>query len=129
MSNAVEQIYVLSGTLTLTKDGMLKALRECGWPEDYRAPESGLMGDVLWDGRTMHDPREDSDDVIYVLEFPWFYGDGSGRAKKLAVRVLSHTQGRADIAVIYESGRKEGYRICDGAVTQHEVVLSLGDLV
>ena len=67
-----------------------------------------------------------SPDVLQIEKVEWC-GEGANNTEDLFA-ALSHTQGMADLLLIWEGGDSmTGLRINDGEVTAHNVDIRLGD--
>lgn len=98
----------------------------------YSLPELNFIDDVQdsIDCSVDWDVRQGSDDVErYVPRRLTWCGIGSNASIPLFMKLLSKFDGAADIVLTRESGTQSGFRLKDGKVTEHEVVLSLGDEV
>lgn len=72
--------------------------------------------------------RDVDDDEPQAFRSPNWTGEGSGNTFSEYLRVLAMTEGSADILLTWEGGDSmSGLRVRDGVVTQHKIVVSLGE--
>ena len=84
-----------------------------------KAPEGSFIDDTM-------KRRALSPDVLEIARVDWC-GEGANRVEDLHT-ALAHTQGRADLLIIWEGGDSmTGLRVNDGEVVAHEVVIHLGE--
>jgi hypothetical protein len=119
MSYNVDSVDYIPGTgpLTIHKDVITeeKARSIDGRPEcsfiDYEDARDDLSVGGMWS-----------------IRYPWWFGEGSGRTTEELERILSRTKGDADLILCWECGDSyTGYRVRDGKVTRHKVIMSLGE--
>lgn len=109
--------YMGPGRLTITATDLGRAMIELRG----RAPEGSFIDDTM-------KLRALSRDVLEVTRVDWC-GEGANRVEDLRA-ALSHTQGMADLFIIWEGGDNiTGLRVNDGEVTEHVVDIKLGDPV
>ena len=82
--------------------------------------QDSIAGDVDWIVR-----RGDDGVERYVPRRLTWCGIGSNSSIPLFKELLSKFDGAADIVFTWENGEQSGFRLRDGVVTEHEVVLSL----
>lgn len=86
-----------------------------------KAPEGSFIDDTM-------KLRVLSPDVFEITRVDWC-GEGANRVEDLRA-ALSHTQGLADLLIIWEGGDSiSGLRVNDGEVTEHVVDIKLGEPV
>lgn len=96
----------------------LDALREEHGDE---APE-GSFFDEEWPARCCDDVRG----MLFVNQLDW-HGEGSGNYWDNLKACLAKFLGSADLILTWEDGDSHsGLRLCNGVVTEHEVVMTLG---
>lgn len=101
MSNNVDHVAVLSGSLTIISDGV----------DEDDMPEDGFPTDV--------------GTILDKSNFSW-RGEGSGRSVDTLIEILETCcEGEMEFILEYESGDKEGYRVKDGRVTALKVKMAL----
>ncbi len=116
MSTNIKQIRILSKSddfrITLAKLDELDI-------ED--APEDNPFDDTRW--------ATARDGYLYPDRLPWG-GEGSNHTfETFTEDFLPAFEGSADIMVVWESDEIQGYRLRDGSVTEHEVIMMLGEEV
>lgn len=112
MSTNVISVECLSGELTITPEGE-------AWLEEERAWMPSNRPSVEWQKG------------CNVVKMRWS-GECSGNAiyEGNLKRFFSFTRGTAEFVFYWEGGLGcEGYRVVDGKMTRHEVVMSLGEEV
>ena len=128
MSYNVDSASVLEGQLWISREG-----------------QEWLSGDTCEDSLPEVTPEWESPQPNYTAEeqalvergyakIPncklWWHGGGSGNAVHEGTweKFLRYTVGSADILLTWEGGDSfSGYRVVDGVVTEHEVVMALGE--
>jgi len=107
--------YIGPGRLTITATDLGRAMIELRG----KAPEGSFIDDTM-------KLRVLSSDVLEVTRVDWC-GEGANNTEDLFA-ALSHTQGMADLLLIWEGGDSmTGLRVNDGEVTAHDVDIRLGD--
>lgn len=120
MSYNVTGVWVLGGALEISQEGREWLERKTlngDTPADSCLPENAPRWGT---------PREDGWVPITNM---WWSGDGSGESVACGawVKFLGFTRGKADIVLVWEGGESmTGYRVENGKVTEHDVVLTLG---
>lgn len=120
--------YNIDRVVALTSSG-LRVHREIllAWKDDQdlrdQFPEINFLGYI-------EKNAPDADGYVSMLNHAgsfWFSGEGSGRAEDILVeKILPHTRGTADLALIWEGGDSiSGLRVEDGRVTPCDVVMTL----
>lgn len=126
MSNNIETIHILSSDgFCINKKDLAKLAKQL---------EDDVPACSIFDGwpERQDQKRHINDDGLPVTRvYPknlWWSGEWSGRTVDVFTsQVLTAFDGTADIIIVYESGAQEGYRLRDHKVTQHEVIVTLGD--
>jgi len=109
--------YIGPGRLTITATDLGRAMIELRG----KAPEGSFIDDTM-------KLRVLSSDVLEVTRVDWC-GEGANKVEELRA-ALSHTQGLADLLIIWEGGDSiSGLRVKDGEVTEHVVSIKLGEPV
>lgn len=116
MSYNIDTHHVVAGgPLTLTGRQIvgLRAAHEDEFPEDC------LFYDL---------PDEVEMDGVYEIDPSWrAMGSGNSFDDIFLAKILPETKGSADIVYTWEGGDSfSGIRVCDGVVTKHEVLMTLG---
>ena len=107
--------YIGPGRLTITATDLGRAMIEL----QGKTPEGCFVDDTM-------KLRPLSPDVLEVTRIDWC-GEGANKVEDLRT-ALSHTQGLADLLLIWEGGDSmTGLRVNDGEVTAHDVDIRLGD--
>jgi hypothetical protein len=92
--------------------------------DDSDIPESSIFDE---DWAQIGTLRKSPEGVL-IPRFLWWQGVGSySRLDVFLERVLPRFSGTADIAIELDTGTKLGYRLKNGTITSHAVVLALGD--
>ncbi len=112
MSYNIDSSRYLSGSLSILGSKANRLLKKHG----REMPESNLLEDIDVD-----DPGAE-----YVIECPWWNGEGSGRSFDLLLTLLAETTGEAEILLVCEGGDKiSGIHVKDGVVTEKAVRMVL----
>ncbi len=117
------EIISRSDSFGITRKNLTKLRRWADQNED-KLPEGCLDGQCWY--------NDDSTDQFIPIHDIWFYGEGSGWALEVGAfnKLCSYFSGTADVVFYWEGGNSvSGYRITDGKVTEHHVIVSLGDPV
>lgn len=110
MSYNVDHVECLSGELTITEEGRAWLARA----EEGEGPE--------WTPEIL--PHIGDDDTVIM----YWSGEGSGNAVEQGSleEFFSFTRGTAEFLFFWEGGESvSGYRVVDGAMTEHEVEMKL----
>lgn len=122
MSAAIDRVEILRAEGFGLKKEVYRDLRdEC---EEVQLPESHILEKS---SRKHCFKEEEGSDFLEVIAF-WWSGEGSARDLPILIeKILPKFEGSADLVFIYEGEGEEGYRLEDHKVTQHKVVMTLGD--
>lgn len=129
MGSHITHNEVVSGQLTMKMADAIRFVLDHG--EDGYA-ESAFVRDVIEGaGLDFYSLREIDVEAFLgappVPIHPTWTGVWSSRSLDRYEGLLRLTQGSADIICHYDHGECEGYRVVDGHVTKHSVVLALGE--
>jgi hypothetical protein len=94
-------------------------------------PESNVIDQLMEVGShtVIKDAEDDGRDLLSPKGYGlWWYGEGSGRSEDKLKAVLAAFEGEVDLVLTWEGGdTHSGLRLRDGVVTEHEVVMALGE--
>lgn len=121
MSINIDSVEIVSSDAFCITRPLLDALR---MQYGDSCPESSIL-DVDWPQRSCEEHRG----MLFVKSLCW-HGEGSGYTYDSFKAALAKFLGTADIVVVWEGGNGHtGLRLLNGKVTEHKVVLALGDEV
>ena len=120
MSHNVHNAKTLSCSLRMSPASIRK------WAERWKQLPEGIAGDMENLEESLEDSPEGED--LPLDAFRWD-GENSGRTyPELLVEFVADLKGEADVILVWDE-RHTALRIKDGAVTEHEVVMAIGEKV
>lgn len=120
MSYNVDHVAVLSGELEVSPEGRAWLVRE----------DRAMVGPDAWLPESVPDLCEPASDGWAKIRHFWWSGESSGNAVYYGAfeKFIGFTRGSADIVLVWEGGDSmTGYRVSDGEMVEHNVVMTLGE--